>query len=917
MTPPVLVGRAREIEVLDALVRGAAARGGAVVIRGEAGIGKSTLLERTTEQARGRGMLVLSTKGTEMETHLPFAGLHQLLRPILAGADSLPSRQRHALLAAFGMNEATAPELFLIALGALELLTEAAAGTALFLAAEDAQWLDPPSAEVLAFIGRRLESEPIVLLFCVRDGCDSPLEGAGLDDLRLTGLDGQAAAALLDGHAPGLAGPVRERILREAEGNPLALVELPLALETEQEAGAVLLERLPLTARLERAFAARQVGFPAGTRLVLLVGAANNGGKVADVLRGAALIDGQERTVEDFAPAIAAQLVRIQGPDLRCWHPLVPSALYQAATATERQAAHRALSEVFVDQPDRRAWHRAAAILEPDDDVAAELVAAAARARGRGAAATAIAALERAAELTVDGATQATRLLQAAELAFELGRADMVQRLTGDVEKLALGPLQKARMDWIREMFSDGTPGDAARVMSLVELAETTRADGDPDLALEFLRAAAARCFWADPGETARHSVVDALGLMGLAGDDPRRLGILAFADPVHHGVAVADGISRLSPAAVDADTARLLGEAANSIGAFDLSAGFLTAAAASFRHQGRLGLLPQVLAEQAWTGIHALAWPVAVPAAEEAARLADELGQPLWGAAARAAQAMLAGLRGDEVAAESFAAHAERMAHPMGASIILTGVQIARGVTALGAGRHAEAYQQLQRAFDPADPAYHYFMRSWGVGDLAEAAVHSGHRDEARAMVADLEAAVDPAGSSWFDVGLRYARPLLADDDAAGPLFQAALDTDLSRWPFYRARLLLAYGSWLRRRRQVAESRTPLRKARDAFDAFGVIPWGERARQELRAAGERSDRRAAEAWDTLSPQELQIAELAATGLSNREIGQRLYISHRTVGSHLYRLFPKLGITSRHELRTALAGLVLPADRDS
>lgn len=315
------------------------------------------------------------------------------------------------------------------------------------------------------------------------------------------------------------------------------------------------------------------------------------------------------------------------------------------------------------------------------------------------------------------------------------------------------------------------------------------------------------------------------------------------------------------------------------------------------------------MLTEQAWTGIHALTWNVAVPAAQEGIRLADELGQPLWGAAARAAEAMLAGLRGDHKGAVVFAAEAERMALPLGGSIVLTGVQIARGVTALGAGRHQEAYDQLRRTFDPADPAYHYFMRAWGVGDLAEAAAHIGRRDEARALVAELEPLATLTGSTWFEVALLYARPLLADDSEAEGLFRAGLAADLSRWPFYRARLLLAYGSWLRRQRQVAESRVPLRAARDAFDALGIIPWGERARQELRAAGERSERRATEAWDSLSPQELQIAELAADGLSNREIGQRLYISHRTVGSHLYRIFPKLGITSRHELRDALGGI--------
>jgi DNA-binding CsgD family transcriptional regulator len=230
--------------------------------------------------------------------------------------------------------------------------------------------------------------------------------------------------------------------------------------------------------------------------------------------------------------------------------------------------------------------------------------------------------------------------------------------------------------------------------------------------------------------------------------------------------------------------------------------------------------------------------------------------------------------------------------------------VQLVRGLAALGAGRHTEAYEHLWRVFDPADLAYHRYVRFWAVGDLAEAAVHSGHRVKVRQVLEELEPLAAQTRAPILQVGLSYARPLLAEDDDAESLFQTGLEADLTRWPFIRARLLLAYGAWLRRQRRVAESRAPLRAAREAFDALGALPWGERARQELRASGETSRKRMPEAWDQLSPQELQIAQMAAEGLSNREIGQRLYLSHRTVGWHLYRIFPKLGITSRSELHT-------------
>ena len=283
----------------------------------------------------------------------------------------------------------------------------------------------------------------------------------------------------------------------------------------------------------------------------------------------------------------------------------------------------------------------------------------------------------------------------------------------------------------------------------------------------------------------------------------------------------------------------------------------------------------------------------------EEASQLATETREPLWAASAQVVKAMLAALRGERAVADTQAAEAERAVSPIGARFLLAIAQLARGLAALGVGRHDDAYQHLRRVFDPADAAYHPFIRTWAIGDLAEAAAHSGHRDEARAVLAELEPLAAQTPSSWFQAGMHHARPLLAADQDAERLFQAALDADLTRWPVLRPRLQLAYGAWLRRQRRVAESRAPLRAAREAFDALGAIPWGERARQELRASGEASKSATPPAWDRLSPQELQIAQLAADGLSNREIGQQLYLSHRTVSSYLYRVYPKLGVGSQ------------------
>jgi DNA-binding CsgD family transcriptional regulator len=765
---------------------------------------------------------------------------------------------------------------------------------------------------VLAFVARRLESEPMVLLTAVREGHGSALSEAGLPKLRLEGLEETAAAALLATNAPALAPRVRKRLLAEAAGNPLALLELSVALGLDQLVGGVLPQWLPLTERLEQAFAARVRELPVMTRRLLLVAAIDHDGALAEVLTAAAILEPTEAAVELEAlmPAVAARLVEVDERGLRFRHPLVRSAIHQAASFPERYAAHAALAQVLVDQPDRRAWHRAASRVGPDEAVAAELEEVAARAQRRGGLGVAAAALERAARLSDDPGGQGTRLVRAAELEFELGRRDLVAGLLREAEPLQLAAVEQRRMLWLREMIDPSSLGDAAKLRSMVDAATRVAAAGDRDLAVNLLWRAAQRCFWGDPGQDARDRVLAAAEQLHLDGSDPRRLAILAYVAPVERGRAIIDRLSRLaSDDAGDAAATGLLGTAAMVVGAFDLAAGFLADASAGLRAQGRLGHLARLLTLQAWAAVYQADWKVAMPAVEEASQLAAETREPLWAASAQVVKAMVAAQRGEAEVADAQAAQAaqaERAVSPIGARFLLAIAQLARGLAALGVGRHDDAFQHLGRVFDPTDAAYHPFIRTWAIGDLAEAAAHSGHRDAARAVLEELEPLAAQTPSSWFQAGMLHARPLLADDQDAERLFQAALDADLTHWPVLRPRLQLAYGAWLRRQRRVAESRAPLRAARDAFDALGVIPWGERARQELRASGEASHRHTRPAWDRLSPQELQIAQLAADGLSNREIGQQLYLSHRTVSSYLYRVFPKLGISSRSQLRAVL-----------
>jgi DNA-binding CsgD family transcriptional regulator len=342
-------------------------------------------------------------------------------------------------------------------------------------------------------------------------------------------------------------------------------------------------------------------------------------------------------------------------------------------------------------------------------------------------------------------------------------------------------------------------------------------------------------------------------------------------------------------------------------IGAFYDSLTFCATAIESARAEGRLGVLPRLLARQAIMAVRLPDWDIAIPAAEEAGRLATELEQPIWLATAETAVAMIGALRGDPAATEEATAHAERIALPLGAAHLVALAQSGPILSALAGGRHDEALRLAERLFDPRDPAHHLHFACMGIGDLAEAAAHADRSEEARERLAYVEALVGDAPPEWIAINLRHARAVLADDEGeAAVRFEEALGADLDRWPFWRGRLLLAHGRWLRRHRRVADSREPLREARDMFDAIGASNWGDHARAELRASGERSRRRVPEARDQLTAQELQIAQLAAGGLSNREIGQRLYLSHRTISTHLYRVFPKLGITSRAELGAAL-----------
>ena len=903
-----LLGRESERMLLTSVLDEVAIRGCALMIRGEAGIGKSRLLAEAGRAARARGMVVLTTVGVQSEAQLPFAGLHQLLRPVRGGVADLPPVQRAALDAAFGLSEGVVPELFRIAMAVLDLVAEAASAAPVVLVVDDAQWLDRPTSDVLAFVARRIASDPIVLLAGLRAGYPSPLRDAGLSEIQLAGLDDGAAGALLDASGPQLPALSRSRVLSEAAGNPLALLELPMMLGEGENEGAVL-GVVPLSDRLERAFTARVSDLPDVTRLVLLVAALNDGDATREILQASQAIVAADLDLDVVAPAAYAGIVDVDLRTLRFRHPLIRSAVAQSATLRDQQRVHEALADVLADQPDRRVWHRAALQVGEHEDIALDLEAAAERGRRRGAAGVAVTAMRRAAELS-EPASRNRRLLAAAGLAVELGRRDVVVPLLRQVKQFGLGDLDGARVTWLEETAFTRPLGDLDRLRSLIAAAERAGAAGDHELHVDVLWLVASRAWWVDPGVEARQLLVEAArGLGGADAEDPRVFAVHAYADPLAHASGV---LARLRRAAQDkrlsSDDARFFGPAALVVGAFELGADFLAVAVDGLRTEGRLGHLPRLLTLYSSMAVRLGDWHVAIPAAEEARRLADEFAEPQWGAAADTVISMVAAMRGDDERAERLAAQAELVAEPAGANITMAFAQFGRVLAALGSGRHADAYASAERLFDPADSAYHPVISSWLIADLAEAARHIGQLDGARARVAQVEANVGDRSGTWMALSLIHARALLAEPEQAGHEFEAALASDLNRWPFQRARLQLAYGQWLRRHRRVGESRAVLRAARDRFDALGCLPWGEQARRELRASGERSRRPVYEARYELTAQELQIAQLAAKGLSNREIGQRLFLSHRTISTHLYRVFPKLGISSRAELVTALAG---------
>ena len=900
-----LLGRRRECDVLDRLLD--AVRGGegrTLVVRGQPGVGKTALLDYLGEQAAG--CWVAHAAGVESEMELVYAGLHQLLTPMLDRLERLPAPQANALQTAFGVRSGSAPDRFLVGLAALNLLAEVAEEHPLVCVVDDAQWLDQASAQVLGFVARRLAAESVGLVFAARVLGD---ELAGLPELEVQGLRGADARALLNSVLTGPLDPrVHDRILAEAAGNPLALVELPWGVTPAELAGGFALpDAMPLSGRIEESFRRRLEVLPDDTRRLLQLAAAEPVGDPVLMWRAAERLD---VATEGATLAAEAGLVEF-GARVRFRHPLVRSAAYRSASLQERHEVHRALAEATDPEldPDRRAWHWAQASPGPDEDVAAELERSAGRAQARGGLAAAAAFLQRSVALTVDPARRAERALAAAQASLQAGSFDAALGLVATAEGRALEELQRARVDLLRGQVALALSGSDAGPLLL--RAARRLEPFDLDLAREtYLIAWGATVVASDlEGEHLLGEISRAIRALPPPPGPPRPLDLLL------------DGLALLTLEGRTAGTPRLqqAAKALLEISVEDvLRWGWMATAASDtvwdnedmlataarmlrlVRDAGALAQLPihlsAVALARAWIGDFA-------GAASLVAEI-DSVVVATGGRMAPGAALRLRSLQGRE--AETSALIASTIEHAAaGGHTMALYAHWAAAVLYNGLARYQEAAESARQA---TSSPFEVFVSVRALPELVEAAARAGNAELAREALERLAETTQPCGND-LALGIEArSRALLSDGAAADDLHREAIDrlrrTQL-RPELARAQLL--YGEWLRRQGRRVDAREQLRTAHNLFATIGMEAFAERARTELLATGETARKRTVETRDALTAQEALIARLAREGLSNPEIGARLFISARTVKYHLGKVFAKLAISSRSQLDRALA----------
>ena len=912
--PPVLRGRAVECARVDELLAAAReGRSGVLVMRGEPGIGKTALLDFAA--AGAAGSRILRAAGVWSELELAYAALHQLCMPLLDGIERLPAPQRDALGVALGLSGGSTPDRFLVGLAVLTLLSDAAETNPLVVLVDDAHWLDRSSARVLAFVARRLQAESVAILFAARDeGAVDEL--AGLPDLRLGALSNADAGELLDSAGIGpLDERVRDRIIAEADGNPLALLELPHALSRAGFAGGFAIsDRTALAGRIEASFRGQVAQLPEETQRLLLVGAAEPLGDPVLLWRAATALG---LPVEAAAPAEEADLITV-GARVTFRHPLLRSALYGAASPEQRRAAHRVLAEVTDPEldPDRRAWHRAQAALAPDEYVAAELEASAERARARGGIAAAAAFLERAAELSPDEGRRAQRRLAAARWKRLAGLPDAASTLLADAARSPLQDRDRAALQRLRGQIALdlGRDSDAARL--LLDAARRFE-PVDPVLARDtYLEA-----LWAAQGAgQLGDGVAEAARAARSA---PTVVGTARLTDLLVDGLAIRFTEGYAAAAPMLRNVLSMVGAATGSL-EDDVPLSLMAARIASelfdddawnrlvtrdIRHAraaGALSVLPTSLNFLAYLRTH----ECELAAAERLLDEADDITAATGNAQIFNGRLLLAAYRGDASMVERFGGEdRQQLARERGEGIVLVLIDHSRAVLHNSVGQYEPAFDAAQRASKDDSG-----LSTWSLPELVEAAAHSGRSRIATDAVEELGDRTRAAGTK-LALGIEArSRALVSDEATAEDLYAEAIDLlEQTSLRLHRARTQLIYGEWLRRANRRVDARQQLRAAHETFTRGGAEAFAERAGRELLATGETARRRTEDTRDQLTAQEEQIARLAAEGMTNPEIGAQLFLSRRTVEWHLRNVFNKLGISSRRQLW--VAGPHLEAER--
>ncbi|MEU7458282.1 AAA family ATPase [Streptosporangium roseum] len=907
-----LFGRDTELGQLSDFLASVSRSGGSRLISGEAGVGKSALMSCAAELAVLSGMRVLRASGSEFEAEVSYASLNQLLLPIHDDLERLPPGPREALSVALGFGAGPSPDALLVCNAALLLVKAVAADVPVVLLVDDVQWMDRASAAVLGFLARRLEGCRAGLLISARAETVSFLDRRGMTELVVPPLDEEAACLLVDTNHPAMPVRVRQRLLDLAQGNPLALMELPSTLSGAARHPVAPAEIVPLSDRLQAMFASRLADLPDPTRRLMLLATFEGTGDVR-VLRSAF---GDPSGLADLAPAERAQLVRVDDATARIAfrHPLIRSAIVAMSTHEERRTVHLALAAALTEDHERRAWHLAAAAVGPDEAVAELLESAAHRVMLRGDAFAAVTALIRAAELSTTSAGRSRRLSEAAYIGAEAsGALDDAKMLLTDARRAtpdSAGSLHAANAAAFLMLNGDGDVNTAHRLLAgAIETADHGYRAEDPAL-LEAMHTLMLLSWY---GSAPEYWEPFYRALRKLQPQPPEVLALASrtFPDPVRTAASAhASSAAILQTLPDETDPTRIMRIGTASVYLDRL--GDCRESSWRLVRQGRdggaprrhLGAIMHLCLDDYLVG----RWDEAEELALEGQRVCDTSGFSFFAWYFRYNRALIAAGRGRFDEAYTLADEMTHWALPRGVTAAALFAQHPRTLAAIGQGDFDAAFHHAAAMSPPGVLASYVPHCMWVMFDLVEAAVRTGRTVEARAHVEAMRTAEVAALSTRMALIQAAADFLVSDGDEARTKLEALLSGPAGeRWLLDSSRIRLVVGERLRRTGSALEARGHLLVAHDGFAAMAAAPWLERTRNELRAAGHRSGEEAAGHPAALTAQELQIARLAASGLSNKQIAERLYLSHRTVGAHLYRIFPKLGITSRAGLRDALS----------